>query len=286
MSSTRRWFLAGAGVAAAGWKAPTGDEVHFVEGSRALFTYQHGKDRPKPYVHPLYAPDGTALTLDSPFDHVHHRGLMLAWSAINGFDFWGETTPGRHGQIIDDRFLKQDRRRLTARNEWRAEGELLLSEIRTIAAPKQPKDVTLVDWESELTAETKVLLSAGKHPYNGLGVRVTPSMDFGDVLNSAGTTEIKKANGEPAVWCAYHGKVAAGWAGIAMFNHPGNPRHPTPFFVMNDKFGYMTAAPTFYDSFPLEKGERIRFRWRVAAWNGRREKMEIDRMYKQWEPKA
>jgi putative ABC transport system permease protein len=39
-------------------------------------------------------------------DHVHHRGLMVAWSAVNGYDFWGEVNPAPHGQIVHQRFLR------------------------------------------------------------------------------------------------------------------------------------------------------------------------------------
>ncbi len=282
----RAWIAAAAAGAAAARAARLKDdgraEVAFYDGSRHLFSYRYGADRPKTYVHPLKAPDGTVVSLDGPEDHVHHRGLMLAWSAINGFDFWGETNPGRHGQIVHEGWGSRGDRRLASRLRWEAEGAVLLREQRMLAAVRSPQPVNLLDWDSELTAETTVLLSAGKHPYNGLGIRVAPSMDFGEVINSAGTTDFNKASGEPALWCAYHGKAPGGLAGVGIFNHPANPRHPSPFFVMNDKFGYLSAAPTFTDSFPLEKGESIRFRWRVGAWRGAWTRQEIDRLYQEW----
>lgn len=258
-------------------------ETRFLLGSRMLFAYRYSDQRPKTYVHPLCTPDGTVVTRDGPQDHIHHRGLMLAWSGVDGIDFWGEDNPARHGQIVHVQFEKPVNRGVKSLTHWKAEGRLLLAETRTISAPEQSSEATLLDWESVLTAPADVRLGTAGHVYNGLGFRVAESMDLGDVLNSNGTTAIKQANGETAEWCAYTGKTASGKAGIAIFDHRGNPRHPTPFFVMNDKFGYMSAAPSFREDFILRKGEQIRFRWRVAVWNGARGREEIARMYKNWD---
>jgi hypothetical protein len=259
-----------------------GTESRFLLGSRLLFSCRYSAARPKPYVHPLCAPDGSVVTQDGPGDHVHHRGLMLAWSGVDGIDFWGEVNPARHGAIVHRSFGKPPRRGLSSFIEWNAEGRLLLTETRTITAPEQSSDETLLDWASVLQAPDGVRLGTAGHTYNGLGVRVAASMDLGAVLNSNGTTEIKKANGEAAAWCAYSGKLGSGLAGIAIFDHSANPRHPSPYFVMNDKFGYMSAAPTFRQDFVLEKGQELRFRWRVAVWNGVRGRDAIDRMYRAW----
>lgn len=276
-------MLIGAAAGLPSARAEEASEVPFSSGSRPLFTYRCSAARPKPYVHPLCAPDGTAVTQDGPPDHVHHRGLMLAWSGVDGIDFWGETNPARHGSLVHVKFEKRSANSLTSLVHWNAEGRLLLVESRTITAPKQPSDLTLLDWDSTLTAPNDVLLGTAGHNYNGLGLRVAESMDLGEVLNSNGTNTIKQANGEAARWCAYSGKLGAGAAGIAIFDHRSNPRHPSPFFVMNDKFGYMSAAPTFREDFRLAKGEKLRFRWRVAVWHGSKNREQIDRLYHAWE---
>lgn len=262
-----------------------GVETRFLLGSRLLFAYRYSSQRPKTYVHPLCAPDGAVVTRDGPKDHIHHRGLMLAWSGVDGIDFWGEDNPARHGQIVQARFETPVTRGVRALLDWQAEGRVLLTEVRTITAPAQTSQATLLDWESVLTAPEAVRLGTDGHVYDGLGVRVAESMDLGDVLNSNGTRTIEKANGEPANWCAYTGNVPSGKAGIAIFDHPENPRHPTPFFVMNDKFGYLSAAPSFREDFFLQKGEQLRFRWRVAVWNGIRNQEQLDQMYKAWSSK-
>ncbi len=267
---------------------PEEGRLAFHAGERTLFEYRYSAARPKTYVHPFCAPDGTPLTQDGPADHVHHRGLMLAWSEVNGYDFWGEVNPAPHGRIEHVSFEKistQAPAAVTDRLRWTAGGETLLVERRTIRALEGYHEAVALEWVSELAAAEKpVVIAAGKHVYNGLGIRFAASMDGGGVLNSEGTAAIEEANGEPARWCAYHGALSGGRrAAVAIFDHPSNPRHPSPFFVMNQPFGYLSAAPTFRGPFPrLEPGRSIRLRYAVMGLLGEPQADRIEELYKRW----
>lgn len=286
---TRREFLCAAGFAAAGGRLrlldTKGEKVAVTCGGTTILEYRYSTARPKSYIHPLCLADGRPVTLDGPKDHVHHRGLMVAWSEVNGIDFWGETNPGRHGRIVHQRFERlreAPAAEIVSVNHWIAEGKLLLVERRTVRAPPPAEGVWL-DWTSELrTAGEPVKLAAGQHVYNGLGIRFIPAMDGGGVLNSNGTATIEKANGEAAAWCAYHGAVA----GVAFFDHPGNPRHPNAFFVMNKAFGYMSAAPTFREPFDLAAGQSIRLHWGVLAFSGEPKAEALQRRFQSWSKEA
>lgn len=286
--ATRRAFLFAAGAAVAAEKPrltltdTPGEKLTVSYDGRMLLEHRYTASKPKTYIHPLCLPGGEPVTLDSPHDHVHHRGLMVAWSEVNGVDFWGETNPGRHGQIVHERFEKLRRKppiEIVERNRWVAEGKLLLVEHRTIRVPVPTSEGTWLEWITELQAVNgPVKLAAGQHVYDGLGVRVIPPMDGGRVLNSNGTDTIEKANGEKALWCAYHeaGKT------IAFFDHPSNPRHPNSFFVMNNKFGYMSAAPTFHAPFDLAAKEKIRFHWGVLAFAGEPKADALNARFRAW----
>ena len=286
---TRRVFIGTAAAAAArasaaqrmSLKDTKGEKVAVVCDGVTLFEYRYSRARPKSYVHPLCLADGTPVTMDAPKDHVHHRGLMAAWSEVNGIDFWGEVNPARHGEIVHQKFERLQERpvaEIGAVNHWIAEGRLLLTEKRTIRAGPPDGDGVWLDWTTELKATEAVKLAAGEHVYNGLGVRVVPSMDGGAVLNSNGTNTVEKANGEAALWCAY----AGGGMGVAFFDHPGNPRHPNAFFVMNRAFGYMSAAPTFRAPFELARGGSIAFRWGVLTFRGAPDRAALDNRFKSW----
>jgi hypothetical protein len=265
-----------------------GEKVAVFRGDQALLEYRYTAARPKTYVHPFFAPNGFAISYDSPPDHLHHQGVMLAWSNVNGLDFWGEKNPGEHGQIVHQKFLQLSERApavISALNHWVAKGKLYLVEKQTIRVSAPTADLVRFDWESEITARKEAItMDASKNPYNGLGVRFPHSMDFGKTLNSNGTTDFKKASGERAKWCSYSGSMGEGkgQVSLAMFDAPENPRHPTPFFVMNDKFGYMSAAPSFHEGFSLKPGESLRFRWGVVALVGEPDRAKLDALYTQW----
>ncbi len=283
--ATRREFLFAAGLAATGDRPRLtdikGEKIVVTCGGVTLLEYRYTTARPKPYVHPLCLPGGQPVTLDAPKDHVHHRGLMVAWSEVNGVDFWGEVNPARHGQIVHQRFERLRERpvaEIVEINHWIAEGKLFLVERRILRVPAPSADGVWLDWITELKAAEDVKLAAGQHVYNGLGIRFVPVMDGGNVLNSNGAATIEKANGDNAAWCAYHGAGSS----VAMFDHPSNPRHPNAFFVMNKAFGYMSAAPTFRQPFELPAGQSIRFHWGVLAFAGEPKAETLKRRFQSW----
>lgn len=287
---TRRMFLVGAAAAAAAAPVSSlrvtdtkGEKLTVTHGGITLLEYRYSAARPKPYVHPLCLADGTEVSLDGQHDHVHHRGLMVAWSEVNGIDFWGEVNPAPHGSIVHRKFERISHgaaaAEIIAVNDWVADGKVLMTERRTIRVPRPDSGGVFLDWSTELkAAATPVRLAAGSHVYNGLGIRVVPLMDGGAVLNSRGTNTIETANGEQAEWCVYSG---AGM-GVAFFDHPSNPRHPNAFFVMNRAFGYMSAAPTFRAPFELAPGEGIRFRWGVLTFRGAPDASVLTRRFQSW----
>lgn len=47
---------------------------------------------PRPYLHPVASLGGAILTEAGPVDHLHHLGLSVAFSDLNGSNFWGGST--------------------------------------------------------------------------------------------------------------------------------------------------------------------------------------------------
>ena len=47
---------------------------------------------PRPYLHPLRSKAGIVVTDAGPADHRHHLGLSVAFSDVNGTNFWGGST--------------------------------------------------------------------------------------------------------------------------------------------------------------------------------------------------
>jgi hypothetical protein len=53
---------------------------------------QPAKLSPRPYLHPVRSLAGTVATQSEPADHRHHLGLSIAFTDVNGTNFWGGST--------------------------------------------------------------------------------------------------------------------------------------------------------------------------------------------------
>ena len=60
------------------------------------------------------------------------------------------------------------------------------------------------------------------------------------MVNSEGLRD-GAAWGKRAAWCDYHGPVDGKVVGLAIFDHPQNPQHPT--WWMAREYGLLTANP-------------------------------------------
>jgi len=270
----------------------------------AVFEYHFGADLPKPFIHPLNTPSGQPVTMASPPDHVHHRGLMFALGnvAFAGEEaqyvvFWGEAgAPERLGHIIhvpgSERIEAPDRTPqravLHTRNEWRrlSDHALMLTENRRLTL-YHTGDATrnLLTWESELTAPTRDLTlgpTEGRDvSYYGLGLRTPREMDGGAIFDANGKEGEQAVLGDDARWCAYVGPNEPK-RGFVMFDHPSNPRYPTGWFVMSAGFGYMTASLVCHQPFPLPTGKPLRLRYGVCAFDGAPTAEQVERWYREW----
>jgi hypothetical protein len=96
-------------------------------------------------------------------------------------------------------------------------------------------------------------------------------------LIEAGTKDNLAVWGQPAAWHDYSGKVAAGTAGIAVFDHPSNPHpalwHTRAYGLMaanpfgRDKSGY-PAAKGKTDLVKLAKGEHLKLKYAIYTHTG------------------
>jgi hypothetical protein len=83
--------------------------------------------------------------------------------------------------------------------------------------------------------------------------------------------------GRRAPWLAFTGRHDGTLATstVVFVDDPGNPRHPTQWFVREDPYPCVGAAFTFDRPYVLEAGERLRQRYRVIVACG---ELEADRI--------
>ena len=275
------------------------DKIDFKDGSRLVTSYQIGEEAPKPHLWPLHAPDGTPVTAHSPADHKHHKsvwfchgdvipnGLELKTKSsdkrVHGVDFWSETKG--HGKIVcveagEPKAVSKTAVSVPTKNEWRTpDGENILSESRTLTLTKLDKGY-LVTFDIDLHANV-CGITFGDTKEGSFGTRVHESIGTAKKFNgtltaNGGKKGEKQIWGQPIDWMDYSGKVDDKPAGLAVFDHPGNPVRATSH---GREYGLVSANPFGRDkSFPsqkgktelvtLKKGDHLKLRYAVYAHNG------------------
>ena len=111
----------------------------------------------------------------------------------------------------------------------------------------------------------------------------------GRMVNAEGKTGMKDVWGKRSNWVDYSGDVEGETIGIAMFDAPSNPRHPTYWHARDyglfalDPFGQQAFDPAQPEShWELDTGKSLRFRWRVIIHPGDAAAAHIAELYEKW----
>ena len=112
----------------------------------------------------------------------------------------------------------------------------------------------------------------------------------GKIVSSEGAHGAKEAWGKAAPWVDYYGPAGDGAYGVAIFDHPENPKHPAYWHVRD--YGLFAANQfgehDFFDdesrdgSMTIEPGENLRFRYRVLIHPGDTESAQVGALYDSW----
>lgn len=260
---------------------PLHGEVHVLENNRLVTTYHTGPDASeatapppslrRPFFYPVNGPDDVSLTeFGKPHDptgsHAHHYSLWIAHASVEGHDFWSE----RGGIIAHDQFaLLEDGPvlcRLIQKTRWIHDGRLLLRGRREFTVYRATESFRLMDVELQLSPAGSKPVTLGQTTFGLLAVRVAQSMTVfdggGEILNARGDRNEQNAHLKRATWLDQSGPIAPGkWGGIAIFDHPENPNHPTGWHCRND--GWAGAALNMDRPIAIPSAETLRLRYRI-----------------------
>ncbi len=254
-----------------------GQSIELTEPARELplWKYVYG-GKPKPYLHPLCTPAGHCLTLFEPHDHVWHRGLWYTIKFINGENFWEELEPfGTQRTVSPPAIVHLPGGRIVLHSdlEWlRPDNQTaVFNEQRHISYESLDDESYALDVETALTAQADLTLDRTPFTtwggYGGLIVRGNRNWQETRLLFPDGSTN-DRPTGIPATWCDFSGKLDGGSAqtgGVAIFDHPHNPRHPTPWYGTTGSGHYVNAAFLFHEPMHVPRGATLRFRFRVLV---------------------
>lgn len=284
------------------WQEEKGKNVALLKDGKPLWSFAFAPDLIKSYFHPLCTADGYNLTWLNPSDHVWHYAFWHSWKLINGVNYWEPGKSGRPDGCSDITGTQVELRPdFTAVFRMQlsyhpANKPVLMTEERTITiTPPDERGEYRIDWQMDLkVADQPVTLDCTPSPkrggpghggYGGLSYRAAKEMKNYRVIDSTGWVNEAKVHGrgEPAQWLDFSGTLdAAGqvWGGITLFDHPANPRHPTPWYVIQDgTFGYFCPSIFFNEPLPLNAGEQLTLRYRALIHGGKGDKAALDKEF-------
>lgn len=273
-----------------------------------LFTEYCFQGAPHVYFYPLLGPGGTPMTRNWPMkqvageerDHQHHRSLWYSHGAVNGVDFWSEGA--RAGRIVHDKFLEiksgPEAGLIRSANQWVSrEGEVVLTDERAFRVFTRPGHERLFDYEITLKAGDKPVV-LGDTKEGTMAVRLNEAMRLAQPKKQPGQGRIVQSTGvrdgqtwgKRAEWCDYYGPVDGKVVGLAIFDHPQNPRHPTWWHVRD--YGLFAANPFGQHDFEkkpagagdltIEPGRSVTFRYRFYVHEGDEQQARVAERYAEY----
>jgi sugar phosphate isomerase/epimerase len=286
----------------AGVNITEGDKKVSVEINGKLFTeYIYSGNTKRPYFYPVIGPTGAAVNRQWPMkdgeneehDHPHHKSLWFTHGSINGIDFW--TDGDNKGNVVHDKFLKiesgKDIGIIQSQNKYVApDGTVVCSDTRTHRFYNRP-DCQVMDFEITFHAsQGEVVLGDTKE--GSMAIRLAPTMRLkgvvgqGHIVNSEGVRD-GDTWGKRAKWCDYYGPVNGEIVGVAIFDHPQNPKHPTWWHVRD--YGLFAANPFGVSDFErkpkgtgnmtIPAGEDLTFKYRFYIHKGYNEQGKVAEHY-------
>jgi hypothetical protein len=243
-----------------------------------LWRYVYG-GKPKPYFHPLCTPAGHVLTIFEPHDHLWHRGLWFAIKFINGENFWEETPPfGTQRTILPPTITHEAAGGITVLSDldWtRPDGKtVVIKEKRSFTFREISESAYAIDFTFTLIPQSDLLLDRTVYTtwggYGGLTFRGNRNWQETRLLFSDGTTS-NRPTPKIADWCDLSGKLDGGVnqsGGIAIFDHPSNPRHPTPWYGGTGPGHYFNAAFLFNEPMTVCAKQPLQFNYSVYVHDG------------------
>ncbi len=189
-------------------------------------------------------------------------------------------------------------------NKWVAsDGKVICTDTRTLGFQAVPGG-RAIDWEVTFHA-SQGDLKFGDDKHGLMAIRTHPSLRLdndpqrgvttanGQAVNSEGVSG-KEVFGKRADWIDYWGKIDGKTVGIAIFDHPANPHHPTWWmargygYVAADPFGghAIGGEPPGTGDLTIKAGQSATFRYRFVFHEGGPEEARIAEQYQRYAASA
>lgn len=255
-------------------------------GDQFFTSYRYNTGEKLPYFFPVNGPSGASVTSVRNPQFPHHASLWFGCDRVNGGNYWQDTM--EHGRILSERLVLEGAARGTSADLPNMSGlEVVISQTcvwRRAGAPEPFRDtrryvitapsaaLRVIDAAITLEALTDVEILKTNHSFFSL--RADPAFAVsagGRMVNAEGLAGEQATFGKGSPWMAFHGRRAGGVEeGIALFQHPGNPWYPAPWFTRD--YGFLSPTPMYWPQdgavTKIKQGEQLMLRYRTVVFAG------------------
>jgi hypothetical protein len=265
----------------------TKGHADFIHESRLAGRYRY-QDLFKPHIHPLNTPGGYTLSLRSPRDHLHHKGLMysLRASDINFWEEYATSEAEKVGRQRHDTFRDVITEGVeigfTEQLTWLAvDGSLeTFDEQRSLTCRYLGGRCFHWKWSTRLVAKRNLTLTLSQWSvtnkrghrinYHGLGLRLR--RDFGcsggnKLLLDGRPVSFEEALGLEPKEATFIGNLdeTSGKAGVSIA-----PAASHGLFVLGSPFAFISFGPTVLGGLELRAGVSLNDSYSVSVFDGER----------------
>lgn len=284
--------------------APKGTiPVRFKGREAAAFYF--GDEWDKPFLYPIRTVSGKVLSRGYPVekiegeqtDHSWHRGIWYGHGIVNGHDFWREQGRNKTSRLVVSGAPTvgkvKGRPAVSARMSMQTPDGKSLGSMSQEFVFEDRGSLRIIDAAISIRADQGSPLVFGDTDDGGFAFRLNDTFrqDRGARLrNSSGLEGTEKIWGKPAHWVDYSATIGNAPAGVAIFDHPSNIRHPTAWHAR----GYsLCAANPFASksfskgkgadgSYTLPAGQELKLHYAVVIHEGPFEPPAIEDLYRAW----
>lgn len=267
----------------------TETEASFRYGNLTCGIYRY-RDSHKPHLHPLRTPEGHRVTVASPHDHRHHKGMMYALRSKE-VNFWEEvvTLPDevvgvmKH-QAFSDIVASGEKVGFSETLHWSAEDGSIPSfnEVRDIRLQRLESGAFEWTWSTRLESlrDQELIQSQWSHDhgdgritnYHGLGLRLRA--EFGGPVGVAcGHTKLilddhettaAEAMGTAPTSSRYEGGIdgfiPAKRAAVILSQHHGHT-----LYAQTELFAWMSMGPSNQSALQIREGQVLEETYTVTV---------------------
>jgi hypothetical protein len=281
-------------------------------GGKPFTSYWYAKRDDRPYVRPFFfpvmAPGDVPVTSDQyplveiqkvpKADHPHHQSLWVSHGDVNGVDHWSLAKGADSPKQRHVKFSRIDADGFVESLQWENnDHQPMLDETRTVRFIAYPDGGRAIDIASAFTPIDGPVTFGDTKEAGLMAVRLATSIAAHPTLSQStgasgeGAAGEKACWGKAADWCDESGLIDGKPFGVAVFDHPANPRRPATWHVR--AYGLLAAnifGLSEFDKknakhsgdFTIEKGKTVTFHHRAIIHAGMAADAKLDEKYKQF----